>query len=347
MKKLNFVWIALFFLTACQSLTTSTEAEKKKAEERTFQNVKDLSAFKATAFVPTLESELPEGHNAVYASSFLFAWDLLRKEVKTIPLLPQHSKEFVAVNNSTSFLGSLNANEVETEIKKDNEFIEVKAMFSKNLPLRNKFEKLEAPLLFKNQKVQAFGMKYYDDEISQSLQILYYKNDSNFALKIFTKEKNHEIIVARGLDMSSSFSKMIEQFQKLTKEGLVEYTKPETGWKFALMYDDEISIPTINFNIETRYKNIERQQFFPEPTQQHTIVMAYQRTAFLLDEYGAIVESEAAVADSICTSAMPPENQHPKKFFCNGPFAIFLQRTDSKNPYFALKVENSELLLKK
>ncbi|QEE50097.1 hypothetical protein FUA48_11055 [Flavobacterium alkalisoli] len=71
----------------------------------------------------------------------------------------------------------------------------------------------------------------------------------------------------------------------------------------------------------------------------------YQRISFQLDENGAIIESEAEVA--VTEEMEPGEKIVPKKMLINKPFLLLLKRRDSKNPYLAVWVQNTELLVKK
>lgn len=70
---------------------------------------------------------------------------------------------------------------------------------------------------------------------------------------------------------------------------------------------------------------------------------AYQRNAFVLDEYGAEVESEASIAAEAVEEYERPK---PKMMIFNKPFVLFLKRRDAQNPYFGIYNVNAELLKK-
>jgi hypothetical protein len=65
---------------------------------------------------------------------------------------------------------------------------------------------------------------------------------------------------------------------------------------------------------------------------------ALQAVCFRLDERGAVLKSDAGVYDSVG----PPEQ--PRQFVLNKPFLILLERKGAARPYFALWVDNPELL---
>ena len=68
------------------------------------------------------------------------------------------------------------------------------------------------------------------------------------------------------------------------------------------------------------------------------IVLALQNVRFRLDEHGAILKSEAAMA------AEAADRRSLAQFIFDKPFLILLERKDAAQPYFALWVDNPELL---
>lgn len=82
-------------------------------------------------------------------------------------------------------------------------------------------------------------------------------------------------------------------------------------------------IPVIKFNIETNYKNIDNQVFFTKDNKRHFVEEAWQRTGFILDENGAVVDSEAkALVDS---AGAEPVEVHPKKMIFDKPSLIIVK----------------------
>ena len=62
-----------------------------------------------------------------------------------------------------------------------------------------------------------------------------------------------------------------------------------------------------------------------------------------MDEQGVKLKSESHIAFSCAAECRPPD-KHIMVF--DQPFLIMLRRTDAKSPYFALWVDNPELLVK-
>ena len=73
----------------------------------------------------------------------------------------------------------------------------------------------------------------------------------------------------------------------------------------------------------------------------YNITTAYQRTAFILDESGAEVESE--VVFEAATEAAE-EIIKPKRLVFDGPFLVLLKRTDAQHPYFTAWMADTTLL---
>jgi len=67
------------------------------------------------------------------------------------------------------------------------------------------------------------------------------------------------------------------------------------------------------------------------------IVEAMQTIEFRLDRSGAVLESEARVAIAAT----------PRDFLFNRPFLIYMKKRDAQRPFFAMWVDNAELLARK
>lgn len=70
---------------------------------------------------------------------------------------------------------------------------------------------------------------------------------------------------------------------------------------------------------------------------------AWQRTAFILDEVGAEVESEALI---YTFEEIVAEKPQPKRLNFDKPFTLFLTKVNSVNPYFGMWVADAELMIK-
>lgn len=314
--------------------------------DKKFTEVKKLSDYKNTQFIPTLENTISNDKNSIYCATLLFAWDEIRKEINSPLTISSEYRELNLLNSSKSFLDVLKNNEYESSIEIDENLIIAKAEFSKSLPFEFKLQSYTNKLVFDNQKVASFGINGYNDyEKLKAIKIIYYKNDNNFIIKLLPKEREHEIILFKTSQSFNSIAEMTSEIKKLTEIGMSEIKNDKINWKYYINEDDKIIIPKINFNIETNYKSLEGNNFNAE-TQNYIVEKAWQRTALILNESGAEIESDAEIEVAAVEEIIEIEKRQPKKLIFDKPFLILLKRTDAKNPYFGLWTTNTELMIK-
>ncbi|MCL2327781.1 MAG: hypothetical protein FWC39_06510 [Bacteroidetes bacterium] len=317
---------------------------------RNFSDAKNLSEFEKTDFIPTLEHTIDARNNAVYCVTLLYAWDEVRKLIDKPLTISPNDTDLLLLNNSQSFMYALKNGEYSTSSEIIGNTIKAKAEFSKSLPFEVKLNSYDKKLKFKGEKVASFGVTgYSNNKQLKIVEIVYYKNDNNFIIKLLPKDKTHEIILFKTNKVFNSMVEMNEEIIKLTEIGKKERRNEKSKWKYYINsdYNDEVVIPKFKFNIETNYATLEGNKF-NAAQQAYRIRTAWQRTAFLLDESGAEIESEAVVmVDSLSRREEEEEIiQKPKKMIFDKDFLILLKRTDSRNPYFGLWVTNTELMVK-
>lgn len=316
-------------------------------EDRKFPEVKNLSEYKNTEFIPTLEHKISNDKNSVYCATLLFAWDEIRKQIDSPLTIPEAYADLQLLNKSTSFEDVLKSNEYEVEGAVYGDIITARAEFNKSLPFELKLQSFKNKLIFEGQKVSSFGVNGYDNyEQLKIVNIIYYKNDNNFIIKLLPKDKEHEIILFKTDQSFNSIAEMTTEIEKLTEIGKTEIKNEKINWKyFFYNEEDVVVIPKFNFNIETNYSTLEGNKFSSDK-QEFQIEQAWQRTAFILDESGAEIESEAEIEVAVEEMEEEYEIPKPKKMIFDKPFLILLKRTDAKNPYFGLWVANTELMKK-
>ena len=159
------------------------------------------------------------------------------------------------------------------------------------------------------------------------------------------KDKEHEIILFKTGQKFNSIADMTKEIEQLSKIGKAEKENEKINWKYDYNKEDIVIIPKFNFNIETNYTTLEGNSF-KSKKQNFQIERAWQRTAFILDESGAEIESEAEMVAAIAETQEPYEKPKPKRMIFDQPFLILLKRTEAKNPYFGLWTTNTELMIK-
>lgn len=334
MKKQTSIILTLIFITffSCKN-------------ERKFPEVKNLSEFKNTQFIPTLEHKISNDKNSVYCATLLLAWDGIRKLINSPLTISDENFDLKLLHQSTSFENVLKNDEYEASSEVNGDLISAKAEFNKSLPFELKLESFNNKLTFDKQKVASFGVNGYDSYQQLGIvQIVYYKNDNNFIIKLLPKDKAHEIILFKTDQKYHSIADMTKEIENLTEIGKTEKENEKISWKYNYDKEDIVIIPKFNFNIETNYTTLEGNNF-KSKEQNFQIERAWQRTAFILDESGAEIESEAEIA--VASEAIEEdEKPKPKKMIFDKPFLTLLKRTDAKNPYFGLWTTNTELMTK-
>ena len=131
--------------------------------------------------------------------------------------------------------------------------------------------------------------------------------------------------------------------EKYIKIGEQDLKKNKKNWRYKLFDEDHILIPKIKFNIESNFPEFERQKLLTI-NNKYKILKASQRNAFLIYEAGVGIESEARIDAQAAAAEAIEEIPKPKKMQFDKPFFIMLKKTDSKFPYFAMRVVNNELM---
>jgi len=196
--------------------------------------------------------------NSVYCATLLYAWDSV-KNILNAPLQIDNSlKDLLLLNNSKSHLNTLKTNEYFSTGNIEGDLIKVQAEFKKSLPFDIELESYnEDKLTFDKVKVASFGTSGYHREISKIIQIIYYKDDNNFIIKLLPKDKEHAIVLYKTQIRFKSMADIVADIDKKTAIGQREEKNQRSSWKYFLTDVDEVVIPKIEFNIETNYSTLE------------------------------------------------------------------------------------------
>ncbi|KOY86535.1 hypothetical protein AD998_10615 [bacterium 336/3] len=322
----------LYFIISLLGLMNCTSQDSK------FPQVKKLSEYKETVFVSTLENSFSQKENAIYCVTLLYAWDEVRKVINEPPNIDKNLKDLTLLNDSKSFQDVLNPDEYKIESEVNGDLIRAKAEFKKSLPFEEKLTPMPNKLKFMGKNVVAFGAHGRNKQITKNIQIVYYKDDHDFIIKISPKDREHEIILYKTPDNYQNMAEIVKVVEEKTKLGEEE---APLNWKYEWGDKDILIIPTIQFNIEHNYTSLEKQQFSTNKNRVFTVEKAWQRTAFVLNENGAEIESESEVT---VTDGAPSEKAKPKNLIFDKTFFIMLKKKNSKNPYFGAWITNTELL---
>lgn len=311
-----------------------------KKEGSVFPEVKSISDLSQTDFVPALENNIDLKTNTAYAATLLMAWDEIINHYKEIRI--EEDDVFGIFNSSKRHKGALNEGEYKTSVSIDDTSITAKAYFRKSLPFELALDRYESGLSFLGSTVDAFGFYGYNE----STGIGYYNTDDDFALKLYPKDYEHEIVLMKtDFSGAQTLADVVELYNSKTETFNANRTE-KNSWRYYLQSDDFARIPIIEFNLEKNFSEIEGSVFIADKDLRRVAVF-YQRNAFVLNEKGAEVESYAEITEEALEE--PEENEdlpEPKALMFDKQYVIFLKRKDNPNPYFAMYVANTELMSK-
>ena len=337
--------LTLLFVSCGQPKPKEIEREPISEEEliAQYDELDNLSEYARTLVVPTMEHLIPADSNSLYCATLLFAWDEVRKIIGSPLTIPAKYADLGLVNASASFRNVLKQNEYTACGEVDGDYVFARAIFQKSLPFVYQLRKLDHKLTFDGHKVAAFGVDGSDDEcMTNSVEILYYKNSNNFIVKLKPADKEHEIILFKTGETYRTMAEMVETSDSLIQIGKKVRSIPSERWKCQFLEDDELVVPDVEFDISANFDKLTDNEFGSNALN-YKILQAWQRTAFKLNEMGAELESQAEIV--LCLEE-EEDKPAPKKMIFDKPFYVMLRRADAPNPYFCLHVVNAELLVK-
>jgi hypothetical protein len=213
----------------------------------------------------------------------------------------------------------------------------VYAYLFRDLPFENQFERLKQPLLFATTQVASFGVSLKTPErfeVAQQVLVLDYQSGDDFILVLRPKEEGERILLAKVVP-AETMERTISSIRKRIAE------RREGEQSESLAGNEVLVVPILNFDVWREYGELEGKRITtPGQLEDMVIAWALQRIRFRLDQRGAVLLSESWFAESAGAPAAPK----PRQFIFDKPFLILMERTGAAQPYFALWVDNAELL---
>lgn len=338
-----------------------------KITNKTEGNTINQAQTANTIITPHMGDNIIAGRNILYCMSFQLAWDALKNDIikedirmENEPLLVRFLNKSISSKNdidksSYVAMAGLGKDKIIEKIQKalkikfenntpvlntklrPNDILAYAYLY-KNLKFTKKFEKIETGINFngENRTVEAFGINKYSvakKELARQVEVLYYKNDDNFIIRLKPKSAGDEIILAK-IKHGNTFFNTIENVK----------TKISSAKPSGLENGDSLKIPKFNFDIGHEYKELMNKQLkLKKPYfNGYIIAEAMQQIKFKLNEKGAVLKSAAKIL------MMETALQEPKtrNFIFDKPFLVYLKGKKGNYPYFAMWVENEELMEK-
>lgn len=292
---------------------------------------------------PSYQSTLDENTiNNLWVGTLDLAWkDLEEKIGKDKIELEDGNIQIVNDLNSSSFKKEMldsddyeinvertvtNGYKIEATLNKELNFLEVFDNFSNDYT-RWTFGDSE-------EYIKYFGINNASLEtMNKNVEILFYNKTSNnavdndFAVKLKTKEGD-EIILYRT-DEQKSFDEYYEDIKSKTNA----YTESR---EFA--EDDEIIIPYVRVNGMISYNELYGKGI--KDSDGLYIYDVIQNVNFFLNEKGCNLSSKATMVTEYLSES------DSRYCWFKDNFVIFMKENNSDRPYFALKVDNSDILEK-
>ena len=204
------------------------------------------------------------------------------------------------------------------------------AMLVKNFEFLTPFDRLQ-DIEFNGveRKVKCFGINGLTDEnVYKNLEILFYTSNDECAVKLYTKE-GEELILYKIDSIDKSFDELYEEIWKKAEDF--------DGEK-QFVDGDYLKIPYIEVDTIINYDELCGKTI--KGTNGVYIEKALQNVKFSLNEKGGRLISEAAIQDATLGSS-------DRYFVFNKPFVIFMKEENKEKPYFALRIDNTDLLVEK
>ena len=174
------------------------------------------------------------------------------------------------------------------------------------------------------------------EELNKNIEVLFYNkisNESSFsndmAIKLKTKEGD-EIILYRT-DDQKSFDEYYNDIQVKTNQytGTKEFSKK-----------DELRVPYIRINGMISYDELYDKEI--KNSDGLCIYDVIQNVNFSLNEKGCNLSSKATMVTEYLSASL-----ETKYCYFNDTFIVFMKEQNCDKPYFALKVDNTDILEKK
>jgi hypothetical protein len=328
-----------------------------------------------TVVVPTLDTPIPEGTNAVWCSSFQLAWNHLKEHAKGPIQLPNAATAADRLNQAGETEADLDGRSVYAVAGAAKEGIieRIEPEMAKRFPTVPKpeltipadgvvaysylaagvefevpFFDNDKPFLFtdsggKQTAVHAFGIREKDDyayrKLRNQVKILYCDQEE------VGGEKEIQEFVVDPCKNSSPYQVVVAQVKpagtlaaRLADVQQKIKDTPASDFVSGLHPRDTLLIPNMNWTITHRFKELEgRDKQFQNPSLRGLYLeTALQVIQFKLDKGGADLSSETKIYVKPGASF----------FHVNRPFLVYLKKRGAGRPFFVAWVDNPELLSK-
>ena len=334
----------------------STNKDDIKPEEQKYSS--SSSEFKNNMdVVLSLEDKINE--NSIWCGTFNLIWNDLKNDLAKQDIVFNPQPDIVNnLNKGTFTSNNLSENsyyktygipniELKEKIEK-----EIKDKFDETSDILNDFDwenaspesyflyamlkkEFEFPKVFTELENGDFGnytnVKYFginnttENEVRQQLEVLYYNNPEDFAVRLLTKEAD-EVIIAKGAN-GETFGEIYE---------LLKQRDEQYDGNKSFSENDTLKIPNIKIKEKEELNELENKNFQFSNGDEYYIEKALQTIEFEIDKKGGKIKSEAGMM--VNKAAIIADE--PREFLVDDTFTIFLKEKDKELPYFAARISD-------
>lgn len=168
-----------------------------------------------------------------------------------------------------------------------------------------------------------------DDKAGKNVDVLFYNSENDFAVQLKTKE-NEEVILYKSTGEGKSFE---ENYNELIEKN--NNYKGQKNWQNS----DCLKVPFISIKDEINYDELCGR--YIKGTNGAYIKQAIQTIDFELNNKGGSIKSEGFLDGWLGISNIKVK----RKFEFTSDFILFLKEKEKEKPYFALKIDNCNILV--
>ena len=301
--------------------------------------------FSTLTMNPTYQSTLDENTiNNLWVGTLDLAWKDLEEKLgkDKIELGGENLQIANDLNSSTFTKEMLDSEDYNINVERTliNGY-KIDATLNKELHFLESFDNFSDDYAWKfgdgDEFIKYFGINNASSEkMNKNVEILFYNRmqdtpwlSNDFAIKLKTKEGD-EIILYRTDDKKS-----FDEYYQDIKNKSNTY-KEDTNFSEK----DELRVPYIKINGMISYNELYGKEI--KNSNGLYIYEVIQNVNFSLNEKGCNLSSKSTMV----TEYLEFSNE-PRYCFFQDTFILFMQEANSENPYFALKVDNSDILEKR
>ena len=296
---------------------------------------KNLNKNHNVTFNPTYQSSLDEHTvNNLWIGTLDLAWKDLEEKVGGRIELEENIDIANELNNSSFSKDMLDENDYTINVTRTvTNGYNIETKLNKNLNFWYPFDNFNNDYNYTfgkdgNDYIKYFGINNASkEELNQNVEVLFYNGNNDFAVLLNTKEGD-KIILYRT-DENKSFNEYYED---------IKNKKGNYNGSTTFEENDELLVPYVNVNGTVAYNELADKII--KNTNGMYISNVMQDVNFNLNESGCNMKSHATMTTEYLSIGS-------RYFWFRDTFIIFMKEGNSNMPYFALKVDNQDILEKK